>query len=127
LEVVNCGETAVFVGYAAGALFKSFAVLGGPPVAQISLRIKLAALIVEAVRKLVTDHQADCTEIGGVVGILIKERWLQDSGREYDLIPRRRIVSIHRRRSHPPLVAIEWLADFVDITPCLEFVRPKKI
>src|SRR5262249_10327513 len=47
-DVVDCGETSVFIGDAAGSLIKLFSVLLSPPVAQVALRIVLAALIVKS-------------------------------------------------------------------------------
>jgi len=41
------------------ALLESFSIFRRPPIAQISLRVELASLIVETVGQFVTDHGAD--------------------------------------------------------------------
>ena len=54
----------------------------GPPVAQVSLFVELAPLIVEAVRQLVADDRAGAAVVDGGVAAGLIERRLQDAGRE---------------------------------------------
>jgi hypothetical protein len=70
---------------AAGLAVETAAVLLGPPVAQVTLAIEAAALVVEGVTDLVPDHRADRTIIGGVVRPGVEERLLQDAGRKQRL------------------------------------------
>ena len=58
---------------------KAFASVGGPPVAQVALAVRLAPLIVEAVADLVADHGADRAVVHGVVRVHVEERRLQDA------------------------------------------------
>ncbi len=59
---------------AGGALVEIFAVVAGPPVAQIAAGIELRTLIVEAVRNFVADDGAHAAVIDGVVGFRVVER-----------------------------------------------------
>ena len=45
-----------------------------PPVAEVALRVEAAALIVEAVQHLVTDHGADAAVVQRIVGFGIEDR-----------------------------------------------------
>jgi membrane-associated PAP2 superfamily phosphatase len=58
---------------ATGARFKVLAVLRRPPVAQVSLAIELAAMVVKAVKQLVADDCADAAVVDRRVGIRIEE------------------------------------------------------
>ena len=67
---------------ALGALVKVFFVALGPPVLQVPHRIEFAALVVVAVRDLVTDNSADGAIVDRIVSVGVKEGRLQYSGGE---------------------------------------------
>ena len=50
-----------------------------------------------------SDDTADSTIVKGIVCLWIKEWWLENAGREADLVGGRVIVSIDSLRSHKPL------------------------
>src|ERR1700691_3425818 len=51
-------------------------IFGGPPIAQVSLGVELATLVVEAVDRFVADDHAGGTQIGSVVLIEAEQREL---------------------------------------------------
>ena len=57
-----------------------------------------------------TDNHADSTIVEGIVSLWVEEWILKYSGRETNLVCCWVIVSVHRLRSHVPLVTIYWLA-----------------
>ena len=59
---------------------------------------------------LVPNHHTNTTVVCCVVGLGVKERRAQNSGREHDLIRRGHIVGVHRLRRHQPLILIHRLA-----------------
>ena len=86
MQVVADLEGVKLIFDAGGALLKIFQVFGRPPVAQISLGIVLAALIVEAVGHLMADDGADAAIVERIVGLRIEEGRLQDAGGKYDFV-----------------------------------------
>jgi hypothetical protein len=93
-----------------------------PPVLQISARVELAALVVEAVRQLVADRAAGVAVVRRVVHPRVVERGLQHARRKIDRVHLRVEISVDGRRRHPPLGAIERLADLVELAPRLEAI-----
>ena len=94
---------------------KFLAVVGGPPVAQIAHRIRLAALVIEAVADFMADHGNDTAIVHRVVGSGIKKRRLQNGCRKHDFIQARVVIGIHGLRRHAPLLTIDRLAESGDI------------
>ena len=86
LQVVDRGEPRVLIGHARGALVELLAILFGPPVAQVSLRIEFAAFIVETMSQLVSDHGANAAKVHCVVRLVVIERRLQNSRRKRDVV-----------------------------------------
>src|ERR1700704_3742661 len=84
LQIIDRDEVRVFVSHATRALFKFLAILFGPPVVQVPLRIELSPLIVEAVSEFVTNDKADAAKVDGVVNSLVEERRLQNAGWKHD-------------------------------------------
>src|SRR4029079_7764328 len=113
--------TAELVGDARSAFLKLRPVFRSPPRFQVSVRVELAALIVETVRYLVADHSADSSVIYGVVGRRIKERRLQNARGKIDVVKARVVVRINGRRRHSPTRAVERLCEFVQVLPDLNF------
>src|SRR5437773_10221556 len=87
---------------ARGPLVKILPVLGRPPRIEIAFGVILAALVVEAVRDLVTDDGSHSAVINGVVRCKIIVWRLQNAGRECDVIARRRILRVDGWRSKSP-------------------------
>ena len=68
--------------------------------------IDLSALIVEAVRQLVTDDAADRAVVDRRVGVGIEHRRLQNAGREND-VAQRAVVGVVSLRRHAPIGSID--------------------
>ena len=111
----------VFVGDALAAFVILFGVVGSPPVAQVAMRVELAALIVEAMDDFVADDHADGAVVHGIIFRWIEKWRLQNSGGEVDGVQLRIVVGVDRGRSHRPLGAIDGLADLRH--PALELER----
>src|SRR6185503_14795384 len=84
--ILDGHELVVLLGDAVRALLEGGEVLRRPPVLEVALGVELAALVVEPVRVFVPDHDADPSEVHGIVHRAIEERRLQDAGREDDLV-----------------------------------------
>ena len=103
-------------------------VFRGPPVVHVAIRIEEAALVVETVGHLMTDHDADRTVVDSIVGIGIEERRLKDGGREADLVGGGIVVGIHSLRSHSPFGLVRRLAKLgkivrhIPLAGCLEIL-----
>ena len=98
-----------------GSLLESLAVLLGPPVGHVAILVKHTALVVKSVGHLVADNHADSTEVGGIVGLHIKEGRLQDGGGEADFVGGGVVVGIHSLRCHAPLVTVNGFAHLVKV------------
>ena len=86
LDVIHRDVLGVLVRDAAGALVKLLAILRRPPVAQIALRVELAAFVVEAVGQFVPNGGAGVAVVRGIVRPGIKKRRLQDARRKIDVV-----------------------------------------
>src|SRR5438045_2887120 len=106
--------------HAVRAIGKLFIVVRSPPHHQISVGVETRAGIVKAVAHLVANHGADAAIVESVTSSRIIERWMQNPRRKIDLVELWIVVSINRRRRHPPLGAIDRLADLADVSPKLE-------
>src|SRR5207253_3275859 len=113
----------VLVRDALAALVVLLGVGRRPPVAQISLRIELAPLVVEAVGDFVPDHRAGAAEVNGIVHVGVKVRRLQNAGRKIDGVELGIVIGVDGGRSHGPLAAIYRLADLVQPAMKLEVAR----
>src|SRR5271170_4424942 len=109
LNVVHGGEVAVLLHLAIGLLVELLSVIGSPPIGQVSIAVKLASLIVEAVRELVADDSSGVTIILSVRRVRIEEQQLQNASWKIDIVHAGVVVGVDRRRSHAPLAAIDWL------------------
>ena len=92
-----------------GALLEALHVFSRPPIGKPAGLVIFAALIVEMVGDFVADHGADAAIVHGIIGIGIKERRLQNCGREHDFVPGRVGIGVHRHRRHEPLAAVHRL------------------
>ena len=120
LDIVNDRVSRVLVHDALRALFKLRAIFLGPPVAQIAFGVKLASLIVKAVRQFMANGAAGVAVIGSIIHLGIVERRLQNARGKVDVIHLRIVVSIHRGRSHAPLAAIQWFSDLCQLASRLK-------
>ena len=104
--------------------------LGGlrcPPIAQVAFGVELPSLIIEAVRHLMADDGANPAVIHCLVGVRIEERRLQNAGWKHDFVHVRVIISVHRWRRHPPVGAIDWFADLLNVTISLELFSSQRV
>ena len=106
-----------------GALLEGGAVVVGPPVVQQPVAVEAAALVVEAVADLVADDRADAAVVRRGVALGVEERVLQDRRGEHDLVHQRVVVRVDGLRRHVPLVAVDRLADLVELAVVLPHVR----
>ena len=74
---------------------------GCPPVVHVALIVKLTTLVIESVGHLVSHYYTNGTVVAGVIGIYIKEWWLQDGCREVDAVEEGMIKSVNRLRCDP--------------------------
>ena len=86
------------------------AVVVGPPVHQVAVAVVLGALVVETVPDLVADDRADTAVVGGVVGLGVEERRLQNRCGKDDFVHARVVVGVDGLRRHEPLVAVHRVA-----------------
>ena len=93
-----------------------------PPILEVPFWIELGSAVVKAVRHLVANHHANGAVIDRIVGLWIKEWPLQDACRKNDFVHRWIVVSIHGRRRHSPLGAINRFADLFHLPIDFEHV-----
>ena len=91
---------------AVGEFIEFLSILRLPPFIQITVFIKMASLVVEAVGHLMTYDNSYCAVIDGVVGSKIEIRGLKDSGREANLVVQGGIIGIDSLRSPPHILHI---------------------
>jgi hypothetical protein len=78
-------------------------------------------------RQFVADHRAGRAEIRRPITAAIVEGRLQNAGREVDVVFRRLVIRVHRRRRHQPLRAVHAFADLVDGAAEIERVRALRV
>ncbi|GLD97064.1 hypothetical protein PINS_up005747 [Pythium insidiosum] len=87
-----------------------------PPLAQRAVGVVVSALIIEAMGQLMAHDHTNARVIGSSREGLGAVEWrLQDGSREHHLVGARLIVSIDRRRKHIPTLAINRLADVLNL------------
>src|SRR5208282_5876127 len=117
----------ILLGGAIGALLKFLGVLRRPPVAEVTLRIELATLVIEAVREFMSDHHPDAAKVHRVIHQLAVKRWLQNARRKIDVVHRSPVVGIDRRWSHSPILAVSRTVDLVVLPLHLERASAHRI
>ena len=60
-----------------------------------------------------SDYHADSTIIEGIIRLGVKERILENTCREADLIRRRIIIGVHRLGCHQPQILIDQFTRFL--------------
>src|ERR1700733_15690732 len=108
-------ELGVLVGDAVSAFVVGLGIVRRPPVAQISVLVELAPLVVVSVYGLVPNHCACSRIVDGVVLGGIEERRLQNSGWKVDGVGLGILVGIDRRRGHSPLGPVERLTNLLEL------------
>src|SRR5580692_2629794 len=113
----------VFIGNAIAAFVVGFGIVRGPPVAQISVLVEFASLVVIAMDGLVPNHSTgsgvvDCVVLGG-----IEEWWLQNSSWKVDGVGLGIFVGIDCWRSHSPLGSIQRLTNLLELAVHFECRR----
>ncbi len=83
-------------------LLETGGILGLPPVVQVAVLVVVAALVVETVGHLMTNHHSDGTIVESIVGIHVEEGFLQDACGETNLVGSGVVVGVDRLRSHAP-------------------------
>ena len=120
LVVLHRDKARILLGGAIDALLKFLAVLRRPPVAEVALRIVLAPLVVEAMREFMPDHHPDAAIVHGVIHQGAVKRRLQNARGKVDIVHRRTVIGIDRRRSHAPILAVRGPVDLLVQTLHLE-------
>ena len=72
----------------------------------------------------VTDDRADATVVDCVISVGIEERWLQNGGREHDLVLAGVVIGVHRLRRHAPFRFVDRFAKLVDHSLMFKQRRP---
>src|SRR5258706_910851 len=120
LYVIDGVKTGVLIHDALRAILERLVIYFRPPVAQVALRVILAALIVEAVGQLMPDHRADRAEIDRVVHAVVIKRRLQNSGGEIDVVLLRIVIGVYGGLAHLPIHLVQRLADCRELPGRLE-------
>ena len=102
-------------------------VLSSPPVDHVSILVEHRALIVETVGHLMADDNTDTAIVDRNISLRIKERLLENSGRETNLVCGRIIISIDCLRSHPPLCLVGRFSKFGKIVGDIPLRRALKV
>ncbi len=98
------------------------AVIVGPPVDQVAVAVIFGTLVVETVADLMADDRPDAAVVGGVVGLGVEERRLQDRRGKDDLVHSGVVVGVDGLRRHEPLVAVDGTAELGQIALVLQRV-----
>src|SRR5437660_12666156 len=90
------------------------AIRGCPPVAQVTVAVELAALVVEAMRHLVADDGSGSAVVKRHVTAGVEERRLEDTGRKIDAVVLRAVEGVDCGSGHAPFGLVGRLADSGD-------------
>ena len=116
-------ELGVLVGDAVAALVIRLSIVASPPVAQISVLVELAPLVVIPMDGFVSDHGAGRSIVYRVIPGGIEEGRLQNAGRKVDGVGLGILIGIHGRWRHSPLGSVEPLANLPELALKLESRR----
>src|SRR5580658_2617902 len=114
------GQGVVLLDQRPGPGFERLPIRRAPPVGEPAVTVVLGTLVVEAVTDLMADERADRSVVGRVVAAGIEERILQDRCREHDLVHAVVVVGADGLGGHEPLIAVDRLADLVELPAELE-------
>lgn len=101
------------IGIHVRTLLEAFGIASCPPVTHIAVGVILAALVIEAVCHLVAYHYTDSAIVEGLVCLRIKERILQDTCGETNLVGSGVVIGVYRLGIHEPLIAVYGLASLL--------------
>src|SRR6056297_3924822 len=82
LHIVQRLETVVLIDQPGVSLFEFGAILGGPPIAQVTAAIVLAAFVVKPMTQFMPNDRPDSAIVHRIVGSHVEERWLQNRCRK---------------------------------------------
>ena len=119
--------TAKLLDELARALRKCLGIGWRPPVFELAGSVKARPLIIVAVRHLVTDHGADASVIGRVIGIGIEKRRLKDGCRKHNVVAGCTVVGIDNLRPRVPFIPFDRLADLAQCPLVVEFLQRLQI
>src|SRR5215472_12801393 len=123
LDVVDDDVLGILIDHALAALLELLGIVLAPPVAQITLGVELAALVVEAVGEFVTNRASGIAVVRSIVQLGIIERRLQHAGREIDIVHLRVVIGVDGRRRHAPLAPVQRPADLRQLAFALKNYR----
>src|SRR5947209_15034756 len=123
MHIVHYYVLRILIADALRARLKFFAVFLSPPVFKIALGVKLASLVIKAVRQLMANRATGVSIIRRVIHLRIEQRRLKHSSREVDVIHLWIEIRVHRCRSYVPLAVVYWFADFRDIAAVFKLRR----
>ena len=99
---IQDNNTAVLISQFVRSQIELLRIFCRPPIFQISIFIILTTLIIKPMSHFMPDYNAYTSIIYSIIGIHIKERRLQDTGRETDFVRSRVIISVYCLRTHQP-------------------------
>src|SRR3954453_9268827 len=73
------------------------------------------------------DDSADSAEVHRIVRLVVVEGWLQDSRREGDVVQLRVVTRIDGHGWIWPVILVDGLADFIELTLEIKFVGAQRI
>src|SRR3954471_697948 len=110
-----------------GAFSELLVIRLGPPVAQPSVAVVVASLVVKTMTDLVANDGANPPVIHRIVCFEGKKRRLQDRRRKDDLVLNRVVVGVHFLWRHQPERSIDGPAELRDLKIRFEFCRSLRI
>lgn len=86
-----------------------------PPVAHVALLVIAPALVVKRVGEFVAHDDPHRPEVQTPRVLQAEERRLEEAGRKHDLVLCGRVIRVHRRWGHGPLVAVNRLVQLPQV------------
>ena len=118
---INNNNATILIGQNIGSEIELTRIFGSPPITKVAIFIELTSHIIETMCHFMSDNNTDSSVIDGIIGIGIKEWWLQNTCWKTDFIGSRVIISVHGLRAHIPYRLIDLLAYFFEHISRLEF------
>ncbi len=103
-------KTAELINDALGGLQKRFSIVFCPPVWEVTLGVKLSALIIEAMCQLVPNNRSHTTVINGIISGRIEKRRLKNSSGKNYLVELGIVPGVNRLRRYYPFQSVDWFA-----------------
>ena len=96
MQIIYGNVGRILIVHALGTRVELLTILFGPPIFEVALGVKLAAFVVEAVGKLVSDGAAGVSVVRCIVCFAVVNWRLQNPCREVDVVHLRVVVGVHR-------------------------------